>query len=643
MSKIPDNRSKSQLDRMNERLYSRTKYHPPEDMREPISEVESEPVPSDWQSGNIDEMLASPRQYAEHHPIIRRIFFVSILFAICAAIAASLIYFNGDNFISSKNLEISIDGPVNISAGSVVELTITITNKNNATLDNVNLDILYPSGTRSVDNQTAELGDVEEKLEDLLPGDKITKNVEAIFLGREGEIKDIKVLVDYRVKGSNATFTKEKMSSLTIGSAPVTITLSRPESVGSGEEFVTTATIVANSSELLKNVILRAEYPYGFSLRTSTPTTSDKDKRVWLLGDLAPGSKKTVTLRGTLLGEDEEERTFRFFVGSGEGDGETLDTLLASQVMSVSIERPSIDLSIRLNGETAEEHIAPVGKQVQGTITLKNNLIESLSNPVLEVRITGAPLDKLSVRPRSGGFYNSTTNSIVWNESNSQDLTALAPGDSSSVSFEFASLSSLPLGSSNQEIELVVTLTGRAQGTSGVLKVSETRLVKIASEVALSAKSLYSTGPFVNRGSIPPQAEKETTYTITLSASNTRNDIEDVVITGQLGANVQWAEEVSPPNSPFISYNESNRTVTWSLDKLPSGVGFTVPSREVSFRVSLIPSLGQVGGVPVLVGNLVLTGVDSFTNSPVRVTHPAVTTMISTDPKYVQGDEIVVK
>ncbi len=638
-----DNRSRSQLDRMNDRLYSRTKYRPPEDMREPISEVESKPVPSDWQSGDIDEMLASPRQYAEHHPIIKRIFFVSILFAICAAIAASLIYFNGDNFISSKNLEISIDGPVSISAGSVVELAITITNKNNATLDNVNLDILYPSGTRSVDNQTIELGDVEEALEDLLPGDKITKNIQAIFLGKEGEIKEIRVLVDYRVKGSNATFTKEKSSSLTIGSAPVTVTLSRPDRVGSGEEFVTTATIVANSSELLKNVILRAEYPYGFSLRTSTPVSSDKDKRLWLLGDLAPGTKKTVSLRGSLIGENEEERTFRFFVGSGEGDNESIDTLLASQVMSVSIERPSIDLSIRLNNEISDEYVAPVGKQVQGTITIKNNLLESLSNPVLEVRITGAPLDKLSVRPRSGGFYNSTTNSIVWDESNSQDLRALAPGDTSTVSFEFASLQSLPLGSSNQEIELTVSLTGRAQGTSGTLKVSETRLVKIASEVSLSAKSLYSIGPFVNRGSIPPKAEEETTYTITLTTSNTRNDIEDVVITGQLGANVQWAEDISPPSNPRVSYNESTRTMTWNLDKLPSGTGFTSSSREMSFRVSLIPSLGQVGGVPVLFGNIVLTGVDSFTNSPIRVSHPAVTTMISTDPQYVQGDEIVVK
>lgn len=643
MNKIPDNRSKSQLERMNERLYSRTKYQEPEDLREPINEVETPPAPKTWESPDIDEMLRSPREYAEHHPVIKRIFFVSIIFALCAVIAASLVYFNGDNFISSKNLDIVVDGPVSVSAGSVVELAVTITNKNNATLDNVNLDIVYPAGTRSVDDPTKELTDLKESLADLSPGESVTKNIQAVFLGRQGETKEIQVLVDYRVKGSSAVFTKEKVSEVSIGSAPVTINISRPEKVDSGEEFSIVATAVANSEETLRNVILRAEYPYGFSMRSSSPTANDKDKRVWVLGDLTPGSKKTVTIKGILTGEDGDERTFRFFIGAPEGESQTFDATLASQAISVAIEKPTIDVTVRLNGEEAEEYTAPAGKEILATIMVKNNLSQSLLNPEIEVKISGAPLNKLSVRPRSGGFYNSTTNSIFWNKTNSPDLSTMAPGDSNTVSFEFSSLDELPLSSSNQKIDIVISLSGYPQDSTSAVKVSESRSVKIASEVSLLARSLYSAGPIVNRGSIPPKAEEETTYTIALAVSNTRNDIEDVVVTGQLGANVQWAEETSPPNSSSISYNESTRTVTWTIDMLQSGTGFTMPSKEMYFRVSLIPSLGQVGGVPVLVGNITLTGYDSFTNSPVRVTHPAVTTRISSDPKYVQGDETVVK
>lgn len=628
---------------MGEKLYSRTKYNDPADTREAINAVEEESAPNDWDSPKIDDLLAQNREERDHHPFIRKMFYISLIFSVCAALAAALIYFNGDNFISTKNLDIQIDGPVSVAAGDVADLEITIINKNNAPLDRLNLNIVYPDGTRNALNATENQADIKEKLEEIGPGEKITRNEKAIFLGKEGEVREIKVLVDYGVKGSNATFTKEKVFEITISGASVSVSVKKPDKVNSGEEFVTTVTVTSNSKEKLENVILRAEYPYGFGFRSSNPTSLDKDKSAWTLGTLAPSEKKTVTLKGTLLGEDGEERTFRYFVGVSEGQGTKIDTNLFSQSTSVAIERPTIDLNIKLNGESNLEYVAPAGKSILTTISFKNNLTETLTNPVIEVRLSGAALDRNNITVQNGGFYNSSNNSIVWNQANSGNIQSLLPGDTGTVAFEFASLETLGVGSANQKIDLTLTLSGRPQNLNTDAKVSLSRSVKIASEVSLSAKSLYSRGPFENKGPIPPQPEKETTYTITLNVSNTRNDIENVKVTGQLGGNVQWAESVSPENDSGLSYDEGTRTVTWSIGKLLSGSGFSSPGKEASFKVSLIPSLGQVGGVPVLLSNVTLTGSDSFTVSDLRITVPSVTTKISTDPKYVQGDEIVVK
>lgn len=631
-------KDKGRIEGMNEKLYSRTRYVAPGDAREPISQVESETAREDWGTPGLDELLLADRKALEQHPVLKKIFLVAVLFFVCAMGAATLIYFNGNNFISTRNLDIAINAPVNISAASPVDLEITITNKNNAALNEVTLNILYPNGTRNPIDGSTILSEEEEDIEKIAPGERVTRNEQAIFLGSAGEVKTVKVSVTYKVEGSNATFTKEKIFELTIGSAPVSVSVVRPETITSGEVFTTTVSIAANSEEVLRGVTLRAEYPYGWSLSSSVPEASNISKNEWSLGNLSPGSTKTVTLKGIVLGEDNEERTFRFFVESGDGEG----TLLSSDSMVVLVRRPSLDVSVRLNGDTNEEYIAPAGRPIQANITLKNNLPENLISPEVEVRLLGTALDKLSVSAQGGGSYSSSRGTIIWNNSNNSELNTIAPGETRNISFSFASLSNLAQGTSNQKIDAVISFSGRPQNSSATVKVSETRTIKIASEVSLSSRSLYSRGPFKNTGPIPPKAEEETTYTIGMTLGNTQNDVKDGRVMATLGANVIWAGEIFG-EGVNVTYDESSRMITWQVDELVSGAGFSSPAKEVFFKVGLTPSLGQVGGAPVLLNNIAFVGTDSFTNTEVRVVNPSVTTRTTLDPNYVQGDEIVVK
>lgn len=632
-------KDKGHIESLNEKLYSRTHYKEPEDMREPISPIESTEARSGWNSGSLDDLISQERNSVEEHPILRKIFIISILFFICATAAAALVYFNGNNFISTRNLDISINAPTTIAAASVVDIEIGILNKNNAALNQVSLDITYPTGTRESENSTAVLSEESEEIDSIPAGGKVTRNKKAVFLGSAGEVKNVRITATYKVAGSNATFTKEKTFDLTIGQAPVVVSVTRPEFVTSGEPFTSTISIVSNTKDPLRGVVLRAEYPYGFSLSNSNPSTSNIGKNEWQIGTIAPGEKKTITLNGVILGEDNDERTIRFFVESGQGTGETL---LSSDSILLSIKRPAIDVSIRLNGEVGGEYIAPSGRRIQGSITIKNNLPENLISPRVEAKLSGTALDKLSISAQNGGFYNSSQNSINWNNSNSESLGSIAPGETRTFTFDFSSLSNLLPGSSNQKIDLNVSLTGRPQNASSDVRISESRTIKIASEVSLSTKSLFSRGPFKNSGPIPPKAEEETTYTIALTLGNTQNEIKDGRVMATLGANVSWLGQVYG-EGVNITYDEVSRIMTWHLDTLESGAGFSSPAREAYVQLSLTPSLGQVGGTPVLLNNISFVGNDSFTNTEVKVTNQAVTTMTLQDPNYVQGDEIVVK
>jgi hypothetical protein len=632
---------RGEIEKLNEKLYSRTRYQAPTDTRAKMTGTDHTPVEEKWQAPELDEMLRYERREPEKKSWTKIFFISAIIFFICAAGAAAYVYFAGGNFISSKNVDISVNGPVTVGAGDVLNLAVTITNKNNADLETADLTITYPTGARDPYKSTEPLLYQKTSLGVINAGEQFSTSTGVILFGTKGDTKDINLTLTYTVKGSNATFSKQKVFSVSLGTTPVTISVSQPASVTSGDSFTTTVSIVSNSTEALRNVVIKGEYPYGFAVTKTTPEASNQALNTWNLGDLAPGDKKTITVQGLLTGQDGEERTFRFLSGVAQGASNDHPDNLATAENTVSINRPKVNLSVRLNGEDNAIYFAPAGQSINGTVHYQNNLPDNLLHGVVTVTLSGAALDKFSVHSQDGGFYDSTRNTISWNEVSVPGLASLAPGVSGDLSFQFSSLTTLPANAANQEIDLKTSLLAAPVGSPNLV-VNDTHAVKIGSKVSLSATSLYTKGPFKNTGAIPPKAEKPTTYTVALTLKDTQNDILSPRVTATLGSNVTWLNQISPAGEN-VTYDQTNRIVTWSADKLLSGTGFSLPAKVIYFQVSLTPSIGQIGNPAIILNNVSFSGQDVFTNQPVSLTVPSVTTQFDTDPKFVQGDEDVVK
>ncbi len=470
-------------------------------------------------------------------------------------------------------------------------------------------------------------------------GDQVVRNVRFILIGQRGEAKELKFSLQYKVSGSNATFYKDKIYTVTIGTSPLSLTIDAPSTVTSGEGFTTTVSVKLNSTEVLKNVMLRAEYPYGYSVTEAAPAAF-ADNNVWSLGDLSPGSIKKISIRGRLAGENQDQRTFRFYAGVAEGSGPAANfrNIILSAQETVRVERPSLDLDVAFNGEAGSTYVAPAGQGINAVVRFQNNLPEKLINPKLSVRLTGSGLDKASVIAYENGFYNSATSRIDWDLGNAQDAAELSPGDSGSASFRFASLADLT--GKSKDITLEFSLSGTAGARP--VTVTETRTVKVASQVTLASSIVYSTGAFINKGPIPPKAEEETTYTVRWSVGNTQNELTGTKVTARLGSAVKWLGAKSTA-SESIAYDEGTNTVTWDLGALASGTGFSLPGREVSFQVGITPSVSQVGTVPMLVNNIALSGFETVAGKTITVNAQPLTTNMPSDPTFIQGDGIVGK
>ncbi|MEX2014068.1 MAG: hypothetical protein WD896_01800 [Parcubacteria group bacterium] len=635
---------RSKIEGLNDTLYSRTRYRNPLDKRSPVKEVELPDVENKWQTPELDEMLQHERIPPKISPLMKKIFISALVFFIAAMGVAGFVFLGGANFVSSKNVDIGVLGPTAVSAGEILELGVTISNTNNADLEFANLSIQYPQGSRSPDNTAESLTYMKEDLGVIKAGNEAVRNVRMVLLGSSGEIKEIKLSVEYKVRGSNATFFKDKVFEVSIGNAPITLTVESPRSTTSGENFTTVVSIVLNSTEILKDVVLKAEYPYGYSVTSAIPGAVI-DNNLWVLGDLSPGDKKTISIRGQLLGENGEERTFRFYAGVSDGSAANpnLKILIASHLDTVAIDRPSIGLEVLFNGENTSTYIAPVARPISVYIRYQNNLRDRLLNPRLEVGLAGASLDKLSVSTGGDGVYDVASSKAIWNLGNTSGSSELAPGEGGQVILRFASLPSTSLSANNNDIILNLLLTGVPVSSvgQGPVSVTETRIVRISSQVNFSTKALRSLGPFANHGPIPPKVGEATTYAVVFNVGNTQGDLVDVKVTARLGQGVSWlgAQSFTSEN---ISYASSTNTVSWELGDVSSGAGFSSEARELAFQVSLTPFLGQVGTGPNLITDIVFAGRDTLTGNTLRVNNPPLTTRLLADPAFIQGDDIVV-
>jgi hypothetical protein len=615
------------IEKLKRKLYSRSG-EPLLDVRSDIKK-EDESVKSAWgESSKLtipEDMSYKPKT----HPLLKKFLFAASLFFVLSVGFALYEFFGGGNLISSNNVDIKIAGQSVVASGEEVDLVLSLVNQNHTDLNTTLLSIDYPSGTSADKDGVTPLTHTEETVGTVASGSSIDKTETFFLIGDKDAVKTIKINMSYQVAGSNAVFTKEKDYDITIGSSPIILNVDAPQEVNAGKEINFIATVTSNSPAVLHNVLLRADYPYGFAFDTASikPTTGNT---LWNIGDLKSGDKKTINISGTLQAQDGEQRTFTFSVGTKSSDpSKDIDTVLSSAQSTITVSKPFIDAHLVVAGSESPTVTANAGSGVNGVITFTNTLPDQLSNVSVTATLSGSGLDRSSVTGSNNGFYQSQNGVITWDKNSTPAFSGLNPGDSQNVSFSFNTLK-LPVGSKNPEVDVALNISGTrvsSSGTVGDVSVSVNKVVKIIANLALLSNSLRS-GPFANTGANPPKAESPSTYTIDWSLTNTWNDVTGAKVTTQLPSYVDWTGVISPTTSN-ISYDASSRTVSWSPDSVSAGAGFTLSPKEVFFQVKINPSLSQVGTIPALTSNINVVGNDTFSGQAISFTSPALTVQTS--------------
>lgn len=627
---------KSGIERLKKKLYSRNEEELGAFPRRGLYELEHDEVNKSWEH----EPPPMPRKPKSKRPLLSILLVVAIVFFLGSVAAAVFFFFGGSTTVSSRNIDIEIQGPATIGGGEELALEVTITNRNATPIEAADLLIEYPEGTRAASDLSVELPRIRESIGVIEPGARVQKTVRAVLFGEEGSDVDIQAALEYRVEGSNAIFFKEQAYSLVLSTAPLSVTVDAVDEITSEQVATFNVTVQSNSENVIEDVLLSAEYPFGFDFEDSDPNPIFTNT-VWELGDIEPEGKRTVTISGTVVGEDAEERVFRFEAGVQSAIDETqLETAFIARLHTLTIEKPFIGVDLVLDGDTSSEYIARSGERVRGDIQWFNNLPVQIQDAEIELKLTGDILDERTVETQSG-FFNSRDNTIMWTRETNSDLAALAVGSSGNVSFTFAPFE-LASGETfrNPEIVLELTIRGKRLSENNVpetIESTEVRRVKVASDLLLSSRAVYFIGPFVNAGSLPPRVEQETTYTILWTVTNSHNNIARARVTATLPSYMRFVGVVDP-STEDVSFNEVGGEVSWNVRDIPPD-----GKRDVAFQIGLTPSLSQVNKAPIIMNAQTVIGSDLFTRTELRNNQPELTTRLSTDPNFSSTDANVIE
>jgi len=634
--------SEDKIEKLNKSLYSRNapsvrhkKTH--------FSVGNSGDIKTDWEHEEVqrEEIHLNTEYQPRSSSFLKKVLILSIAFFILALSFGAYVLFKGNNIISANNVDITVSAPVSVGAGEVLTMDIKVHNNNNIKLEVVDLSIEFPSGTVDPNDTTKELLRYRQLMDDIEPNGFSTKKVQAVVYGEENSKKEIKMKVEYRVKNSNAINVKEKSYDILISNAPVTLTIKSFDEVNAQQEFELEVEATSNSKDILRNVLLKSIYPSGFTFISSTPKVS-YDNNGWKLGDMVPGAKRVIKIKGKIDGQDTEERVFRFQIGSQSSRNEKIiGTEYLSTLKGIYISKPFLGVNLKISGNSDTLNLR-AGRRVSVDIDWVNNLSNNINNAEIKVSLSGTAYDRNSVSASYGGYFRSSDNSIVWDRTNYDDFVSISPNADGKLSFSLTPLVSTVV---NPEIKFDISVKGTRLSENNVPQSISNTLTKVArviSEPRISGQLVRSLGSFQNKGPIPPVADSLTTYTVVWTVSNTSSNIIDATVTSKLPPYVKWTGETSLSEDD-LTYNPVTSEIIWKVGDIKAYSGVSGRQQQAEFQIGFEPSLSHVGRSPILVEKVVLSGKDQFTGVMVGDEQAPLTTRFSTDPEFKSGYEIVNK
>ena len=516
-----------------------------------------------------------------------------ILLALVLMIVSFLSFWFGGSSFRDKDVSLEIEGPTQTAVGDEVVYKLKYSNDSKLELKNLNFNFSYPA-----DSIVIKGGDVQNDLnerfeiEKLGSGEGGEREFRVFIVGNRGDTKTAKVDLSYKAGDLRSPFEKETTLNTTITSVPVSLTIVAPPNIIPGQAVDYILDYRNESGNAFQDLLFEFTYPEGFIPRDSTPNPSSGNNK-WHLDTLKKGGAGRITIRGVLNGQENDTKTVAVSLKRRIND-RYVDFQKASAFSVIG--NPLLGLELLVNN--SKNYTANPGAELNYAINYKNSSTHSLKSLVLTVKLDGDMYDLSSLNTQ-GGFFDSSSRTIMWGPSNINEFSDLKPGSSGKVNFYIKLKPASDLQGSNT---LFVKSSAR-------LSTSDVPEGVDGDEVSVSASLVtnISKQPTLTQAINPSNDGK---YMIHWSIVNPGNALNNTIITATLPQGVSWDNVFySNPSVPEPKFN--NGKLTWNIGMINGSMS----RYELQFQVSASPA----GGSTELVKDVELSGTDSMTGQNIII------------------------
>lgn len=595
------------------------------------------PVPTDWVATPLEddseEIVVKKRTTQKN--FFKKLFISSVVFALISGGFFAFSLFTGRARLSGENVGVTVSAKTFADSGEEVNVKVSITNQNPVPMELAKLIFSYPLGTTRDPNAAKE---ISRDLGTVGPGETREEQFSIQLFGEQGIEKNLNAMVEYRLQGSNAIFEKSNFAKLTLRSSLATLVANAPDSLLPGQNFPIRLDISGNTTSVVANALLVADYPDGCEY-VSSDIAPTLDKNVWFLGDIVAGSQEQINIVLSCTGNTFSEKNIVFTLGNQDSSNERkISSVYASTARLVKLSTAFLATPITINGKLFDDSVS-IAQNRDTTIDInwQNTTDTPITDAQIKITFSGEAFDVTKLRTTTG-YFNSMDNSVTWTASDVQALKNIDPGESGQLGITVTPKSGL---TSSATLDLAVTVSGVLfGGKQETLVDAVTAKIPVVTDLQLVSKVLHYSGAIQNSGTLPLTAGKETTYTIVWQLANSTNPVSDVVIKTVLPTGIRWGNVIAPATSAnSLTYNSITREIVWNAGQVPVGQD----AKSISFKVGITPSINQINQVPKLTEDIFVTGIDSVTKTIISQTKRPLETRLTGDTSTVGADGKVIK
>lgn len=547
-----------------------------------------------------------------------------ILLALLLLVVSFVSFWFRSPSFRDKDVILEIEGPTQAVVGDEVIYKLKYSNNTKLTLKDMKFTFFYPA-----ESVVMKDGFVQDELTEKFTIDSLdsresgAREFKVFIVGDRGDIKDAKVNLSFKAGTLRSEFEKQTKLTTTVVSVPISLTLVAPPNVIPDQILTYIFDYRNESQDAVVNLLLEFDYPDGFSPNEYSVNPDEGNNR-WRIALLKKGSGGRITIQGKLDGREGETKSISVNL-KRKINGQYVNFERATSLSVVA----SALLNVGISVNDSKNYVANPGDTLNYLISYKNVSTTTLNNMNLSVKLDGDMYD-LSTLDTRGGFFDSSSRTIVWNSNNTYELVSISPNNQGKINFSVKIKSDSSLQGSNTLFVKAAARLSTPNVPDNVdgrdVSAVSSLVTNITSQPTLTQLVYYNDPNFGSEGPLPLQIAQETVFTVRWQVTNPGNDLNDAKVSAILSEGVIWKNVFSSNlnlNEP--TYNKNLSELSWTLNTLPHGVGSLLPKYELAFRIGIKPISGDENKIFTLIRDIKLVGVDNVTKQNIVVRVPNTT------------------